>query len=82
MALQLAALAVVSLVAILTKNSVFWLVAAGMAVFTGFYWYDTFVTNLGLAFGLMFLVYGLNCFAIAFIHLFIRFRELLARDDN
>jgi len=82
MALQLAALAIVSLVAILTKNSIFWLVAAGMAVFTGFYWYDLFVTNLGLSFGLMFLVYGLNCFGIAFISLFIRLRELLARDDR
>lgn len=72
MALQLAALAVVSLIAHLEKNSVLWMVAGAMSMFTGFYWYDTFVTNLGLAFGLCFLVYGLTCFGIAFRGMFVR----------
>ncbi len=75
MALQLAALGVISLIAHLEKNSVLWMVAGAMSVFTGLYWYDTFVTNLGLAFGLCFLVYGLACFSIAFRHMFARDSE-------
>jgi hypothetical protein len=75
MALQLAAVAIVSLMAHLENNAVLWLIAGGMAVFTGFYWFDTFVTNLGLAFGICFLVYGLTCFSIAFRKMFERFRR-------
>lgn len=82
MALQLAAVAVVSLIAHLEKNAVMWMVAAGMSVFTGFYWFDTFTTNLGLAFGILFLIYGLNCFAIGFVSMFIAIRDRFARDDN
>lgn len=72
MALQLAALAVVSIMAHLENNAVFWMLAGAMAVFTGLYWFDTFVTNLGLAFGICFLIYGLVCFSIAFRKMFER----------
>ena len=65
MALQLAALAVVSLIAHLEKNAAMWVIAGAMAAFTGFYWFDTFETNLGLAFGICFLIYCLVCFSIA-----------------
>lgn len=82
MILYLAALATVSLIAHLEKNSIMWMVAGAMSVFTGFYWYDTFVTNLGLAFGICFLVYGLTCFSIAFINLFVTIRDRFTRDDN
>lgn len=75
MALQLAALAVVSLIAHLEKNAILWIIAGAMAAFTGFYWYDTFVTNLGLAFGLCFLIYSLTCFSIAFRLMFSRKNE-------
>ncbi len=66
MALQLAALAFMCLMAHLEKNAIMWIVAGAMSLFTGLYWFDTFVTTLGLAFGLCFMVYGLVCFAVAY----------------
>jgi len=82
MALQLAAVAIVSLLAHITSNAVFWVVAGVMAIFTGFYWYDRFVDNLGLTFGICFVLYGLNCFGVAYRRMFVRKNDLLAKDDN
>lgn len=82
MALQLAAVAIISLMAHLENNAVMWLIAAAMAAFTGFYWFDTFTTNLGLAFGLCFLAYSLTCLTIAFINMFKIVRDRFTRDDN
>ncbi len=71
MALQLAALAVVSLMAYLEKHAVFYMIAAAMSLFTGFYWFDRFTDNLGLTFGICFMVYALVCFERAFKYMLV-----------
>ena len=82
MAVYLAAVGIVSYIAYATDNSGFWLVAAGMAAFTGFYWFDTYETAQGLAFGLLFLGYSLVCFSIAFISLFTSIKARLRKILN
>ncbi|NVM23514.1 MAG: hypothetical protein HWN68_17245 [Desulfobacterales bacterium] len=66
MEIELSVLALLSLVAYLEKNAIFWMMTGAASLFIGFYWYDMFTTNLGLAVGLCFIGYWLVSWSIAF----------------
>lgn len=46
-------------------NALLFMLAAGSSVMTGFYWYDTYTTNLGLAIGILLVAYSLVCLGFA-----------------
>jgi len=56
------------------SNAPLFMVTAGASLIFGFYWYDAFTTNLGLAMGLMLIAYSLVCFGFAFRMIFWRDR--------
>jgi len=56
-------------------NDVLFMILAGVSIVFGFYWYDTFSTNLGLAMGLMLFAYALFCVGMALRVLFWRSRN-------
>ena len=72
MGLEIAVLALFSLVAHLKQSSVVWIITAAGSFFTGWYWYDTFGDNYALAFSVLFFIYGLFCFGEAIRELFFK----------
>lgn len=53
------------------KQRAVWFILAGAAgLFTGFAFYDSYVTPFGMAMGLLFLCYTLFCFALAIKYIF------------
>lgn len=67
--------ALLSAVALWSRNAVFFLMAGAAGQFAGFYWYDTFTTTQGLGESVAILVAGLSMWGLAF-------RYLLYRDDE
>lgn len=57
-------------------NPVLFMLTAGASIVFGFYWYDAFTTNLGLALGLMMMAYALVCVGFAFRCIFWRNKEI------
>ncbi len=51
-------------------NPVLFMLSAGVSLMTGFYYYDTYVTNLGLTLGLCLLAFSLFCLGMAYRTLF------------
>lgn len=45
-------------------NSILLILTAGASIITALGWYDYFTTNLGLGFSILFLIYGVFCFAV------------------
>ena len=61
-----------SLLAFWRYNALLFMLAAGGSVMTGFYWRDTYTTNLGLAIGILLVVYGIVCLGFALPCIFWR----------
>lgn len=52
------------------RNPAILMITGAVAVFTGFSYYDNYVTNTGLTMGLCFMVFGLVCWGYAFREIF------------
>lgn len=61
-----------SLLAFWQYNPLLFMLVAGASMIFGLYWFDAFTTNLGLALGLMMIVYALVCVGFAFRCIFKR----------
>lgn len=68
--LTLLVLIAFSFLAFWKSNPILFIVAAGISIMVGLAWYDQYVTNLGLAVGLMLITYSLYCIGMAFRLLF------------
>ena len=55
-------------------DALLFMLVAGMSIMTGFYWYDIYATNTGLAIGIMLIAYSLICLIFALGCLFKRRR--------
>lgn len=64
-----------SVLAFWQLNAILFMVSGGIALFVGFYWYNQYVTNLGLAISLCIIAYALYCIALAFRMIFWRQEE-------
>jgi len=64
--IQFMPVAFFSVLAFWKQNAVLFILAGVMGLFTGFIFYDNYVTPYGLAIGLLFLCYSLSCFGWAF----------------
>ena len=53
-------------------QAVLFMLAAGAAMMTGLYWYNIYVTHLGLTISLMFIGFSFFCIAMAYRCLFWR----------
>lgn len=61
MILAACAVAFFSIMGFWKQNTLMFMIAAGASLITGLYWYDTYFNNLGLAIGLLLIVYSLCC---------------------
>jgi len=55
-----------------TFQALLFMIVAGAALILGFFWYDAFTTSLGLALGLMMLLYAMVCVGLGFWCIFWR----------
>lgn len=74
LAISLAALAFFSFLGFWRPDSLPFMLAAGVSLIMGLYWFDIFTTNLGLTVGLMFIAYSFVCVGYAFRCIFFRDR--------
>ncbi len=72
MAMQLAALVFFSWMAWIMTSAALWIVAGAASFFVGWYWFDLYPDNLGIAFSVFFVVYGIICWSNAIKALFFR----------
>lgn len=63
-------LALFSVLAFWKPNAVLFMISAGIAMFVGFYWFDAYTTNLGMAISLCIIAYALYCIGLAFRMIF------------
>lgn len=63
-------LSLLSFLSFWRPNAALFIITGIMGVFIGLYWYDIYVTGLGLAIGLALILYGLTCFGYAFRFIF------------
>jgi glucose-6-phosphate-specific signal transduction histidine kinase len=54
------------------EATVLWMLTAGIAIFTGFQWFEVYVDKLGLALSLLLFGYTIFCLAKAYASVFIR----------
>jgi len=59
-----------SVLAFWRPNTVLFMLAGAVSLFTGLYWYDTFNTPLGMTVALCLVAYCLLCFGYAFRNIF------------
>jgi len=65
-----------SILAFWRFHAVLFMLTAGASLILGFYWYDSFTTNQGLAISLMLLIYSFVCIGFAFRCIFWREKEI------
>ena len=67
MMLAMPALAVVffSVLAFWKENALVFMLAGGVSMMTGLYWYDVYTNSIGLSVSLVLIAYSLVCFGFA-----------------
>ncbi len=69
-----------SLLAFWRHNALMFMLAAGASTILGFYWFDTYINNLGLTIGLLLIAYGLCCLGFALMSIFWKGRARESED--
>ena len=64
-----------SVLAFWKPNALLFMLTGTVSMFIGFFYYDVFVTPIGLAIGMMMIAYGLVAYGFAFRCIFIRERS-------
>lgn len=64
-----------SVMAFRILHPVLFMLAAGTALFSGFYWFDTYDTTYSLAVSLCMIIYSLVCLGFAYRYMFRRGEE-------
>ena len=59
-----------SIMAFWKHNVLMFMLAAGASLITGFYWYDVYTNNLGLAIAMLLIAFSLICVGFGFGCLF------------
>jgi len=74
MSLVLAGAAVVffSVLAFWKSNAIMFMVAGGASLMLGLYWFDVYISGIGLTLSLVFIGYSLVCLSLAFKCIFWR----------
>ena len=67
-----------SLLAFWRHDALMFMLAAGVSIMLGLYWFDTYTNNLGLTIGLSLIGYGFCCLGFAFRMIF--WRDRLSED--
>ena len=79
--MALALLALFSIIGFWKCNAVILMLTAAASIFWGIYYFDTFVTNLGLSVGIVVIAYALVCLGFAFRCIFWRDRLRENQED-
>lgn len=74
-------LAVFSFIAFWKESVVVFMLAGGASMAIGLYWFDSYVSNIGLAIALMLICYSLACFGFAFKCMFTRKFKIAGNED-
>lgn len=64
-----------AVVAFWSMNPVMLIIAGAVGIFTGFSYYDNYVSNIGLVMGICLVIFGLVCWGMAFYEMTHRRRR-------